>query len=443
MAVGTAVIDVELNGKKASKELKKIGGVIGGINKTAKTTNKAFGFMIKALGAFGAFKATSHVAEMGKSMSLLSDYTGVASSNISKLRNAFSSIGVSGKSVDAVLSNITDGLARLSSGDGAMASRLASMGINAWDRNGGIKDPRSVMYDIADWAKRQKDSGRRTTDIIYWLRQNFNIEQQMAEKMMLGSSGLKAFVESQSKDVGNLSTQQAKQLKELSDTYNKLSATLSSTFSQMVADFSPALKEIAKDVTLLVKFVGDWWHKMFAVEPLSNDELSEQRAKSAYTLFQRGLLSKMQYEEELRRAGIKQEFVKSSNPFDEGKQTIRFTRDGKVIKELRSWESKWLRDEYEEWERAEEAYKGHLAKEKEEEEFRKLIESPNFNGELVSVADSTGEYTIVNLDVKNSAQVNPDGSVTQSTEINGESMSADGNVMNTNYATVAQTGGHV
>ena len=126
MAVGTAVIDVELNGKKASKELKKIGGVIGGINKTAKTTNKAFGFMMKALGAFGAFKATSHVAEMGKSMSLLSDYTGVASSNISKLRNAFSSIGVSGKSVDAVLSNITDGLARLSSGDGAMASRLAS-----------------------------------------------------------------------------------------------------------------------------------------------------------------------------------------------------------------------------------------------------------------------------------------------------------------------------
>lgn len=443
MAVGTAVIDVELNGKKASKELKKIGGVIGGINKTAKTTNKVFGFMIKALGAFGAFKATSHVAEMGKSMSLLSDYTGVASSNISKLRNAFSSIGVSGKSVDAVLSNITDGLARLSSGDGAMASRLASMGINAWDRNGGIKDPRTVMYDIADWAKRQKDSGRRTTDIIYWLRQNFNIEQQMAEKMMLGSAGLRAFVETQSKEVGNLSDLQNQRLRELSDTYNTLSSTISTTFSKMVSDFSEPLKAIAKDITSIVKYVGDWWHKTFAMEPLSNEEILEQRAKSAYTLFQRGILSKMEYEDALSRAGIRQEFVTSSSPFDNGKKTIKFTYNGKDLKELRAWESKWLIDEYEEWERVEKAYKDYMVEYNEQEALKKLIKSPNFDGEVISLANSTGGNTIVNLDVKNSAQVNPDGSVTQSTEINGETTSADGNVMNTNYATFAQTGGHV
>lgn len=442
MAVATAVIDVELNGKKAQKELKKISGIMGGIDKTAKSTNKVFGFMMKALGAFGAFKATSHVAEMGKSMSLLSDYTGVASSNISKLRNAFATIGVSGKSVDAVLTNITDGLARLSSGDGAMASRLASMGINAWDKNGGIKDPRTVMYDIADWAKRQKDAGRRTTDIIYWLKQNFNIEQQMAEKMMLGSSGLRAFVETQSKEVGSLSTRQSQQLRELSDSYNKLSTTISSTFQQMVIDFSPALKEIAKDITTVVKYVGDFWHKIFALEPLSTEQLAEMNAKSAYTLFQKGLLSKMEYEEALKRSGVKQEFVPSSNVFDHGKETVKFTYNGKDLVELRAWESKWLLDEYAEWERAQKAYDDYMAEYNEQESLKKLIESPNFNGKIIPVADSTGGNTIVNLDVNNSAQVNPDGSVTQTTEINGESISVNGNNMNMNYATVSQTGGH-
>lgn len=453
MKAEEVTIDVVLNGKKAQKEIGALKSSLIGIKKVGDTTTRVFGLLGKALGLFGAIKITSNAAQLGRSISLLADYTGVAATNLSRMRNAFSSVGVAGKEVDNVLNGITEGLAGLAFGDGAMASKLASMNISAWDENG-IRAPDVLMSKIADWAKTQKEMGRRTTDIIYYLKQNFNMSQKMAEKMMLGSAGLQSFLSKQSEKTGVLTNYQIKNLSELSDEYSQLKATLSNSLDSIVADLGPGLKMQAEFLGDISKNVAAFIHKYLGNDKKTPEEWDKINANSIYELYKNGLLSKMEYEEALDKNGFRQEFSK------DGK--VRIFKGNNLLKRISGSEAREMVGEYEEWDRAQKAYEKETEREERLQKVSELAKKLNMPVEQAKIYDiselqdmvdgvylekgyssfntSTGVWTIVDVDVENEWVDNQDGTVTVNTTV--ETTDSGGNEHSQNISKTLN-GGHI
>lgn len=242
--IQTLKIDVVLNGKKAQIGLKQLYKQLKGIEKPVKSINNLFGKMLKVAGFTGFAKMALDAQRLGRELGLISDKTGIAASKISKMQSAFSATGGDAKSLNNVLSNISSGLLRISAGDATMSSKLSAMNINAWDSSGRVKSADRVLGDIAEWSKTQINNGRTLQEVSQYLKDNFGIEQDLANQLVMGREGFAKYQESMEKMVGSLDEEQISNLKSLNVSFSRLKTTIGVLSDKIISGLGPALEFI-------------------------------------------------------------------------------------------------------------------------------------------------------------------------------------------------------
>lgn len=249
---------VGLNNKEALRGLASLDKRLKGLKKPVSNVNKIFGRMFKIAGFAGFTKMAVDAGKFGRAMVLLADKTGIAASKISAMRNSFAAMGGSAKSIDNLLNNLSTGLARLSMGDGALASTLSAMNINAWDENGRLKTADVLEGEIANWANQQKALGRSFAEVAVFLKDNFGIEEDLAKQMYsLGHGGMEAQRRAIEARTGKLSQESINKLTELNQKWSELMVTLQVTFQNVVAELAPFMETVLDFAQKIAKFVGD------------------------------------------------------------------------------------------------------------------------------------------------------------------------------------------
>lgn len=468
--VSTAEIEIILNGKKAKIGLDDFKKRFLKLTKSVKTTNALFGKLAKIASIGFMAKMAIDSSKFARSMGLLSERLGIATSKMLGMRTAFSAMGGNAKSLEGLLSRISSGLAGLSMGDGEMASKLAAMGINAWGKNGKVKTPDQVFGDMADWTKRSLAAGRSVAEVFRYLSQNFGVTEDDFQALRLGRGGWEAKQKELNAQTGVAEERQINNLRELNQSWVKLKATIDVIVQKVSGDLAPVIKFFADIFQYALNIFQDVWKSLtdcFRAIIGDGEELSEvfkglkKVVKVLADIF-KFLIDNVigPFFWSVKKIGewignflawMQQKFgwFFSSPKSKDQQRDMELNQQALANPELKTLEDRlrWMASKGSNW------AKDTLAQIEANKNLEPYVDD---NGNIIDVsqiqdlpdanqavkASNTGGNTIVNLDVNNSAQVNPDGSVTQTTEINGESVTASGNNMNMNYVTVAQTGGH-
>ena len=238
-----------------------------GIEESNKAINK-FTRNMHALFKLAGFsfltKMAIDAATLGRNLSIVSKQLGIASSRLSHMQSAFASVGIKADSISGVLTGISEGIAGLSFGEGEFASKLASMGISAWD-GGKEKEADTILGDIAQWTKAQLDAGRDFKQVALLLKRNFNIQNDLALQLSKGRETFERLISERAEKTGSLYDFQVEGLNELSESFNTLWETIKVFKNQFVADISPLIKFFVDLFQYVAKTLGDIWNDFMVV----------------------------------------------------------------------------------------------------------------------------------------------------------------------------------
>lgn len=277
--VGSIKIQAILDSKPALRGLSLLDKRLKGLKKPVNNVNKIFGKLFKIAGFAGFTKMAIDAGKFGRAMGLLADKTGIAASKISSMRNSFAAMGGSAKSIDNLLNNLSTGLARLSMGDGTLAATLSAMNINAWDENGRLKKSDRLQGEIANWANQQKALGRSFAEVAVFLKDNFNIEEDLAKQMYtLGQGGMEAQRKRIEEQTGKLSGGEISNLQKLNVAFSTLTVTIQVLLQKIVAGLSPIIDFSIQIFNMIFKGLQELWNEAVDVFKIifgEGDELGE------------------------------------------------------------------------------------------------------------------------------------------------------------------------
>lgn len=262
--IASTVIRVGLEGKSAFKGLALLDKKMKGLNKPVKAMSNQFKSLLKLAGFAGFTKMAIDAGKFGRAMGILADKTGIAASKISSMRNSFSALGGSAKSIDNLLNNISTGLARLSMGDGAMAATLSSMNISAWDENGRLKKADRLQGEISNWANQQKALGRSFAEVAVFLKDNFGIEEDLAKQMYsLGHKGMEAQRKATEAKTGKLEDGEISNLQKLNTAFSTLIVTIQVLIQKIIAGLSPVIEYVIDVLQSITSIISDSFKYLF------------------------------------------------------------------------------------------------------------------------------------------------------------------------------------
>lgn len=254
-SVGGIAFNIILNGgKKAASSLKGIEKGVIRIGKAGKEVNQTFNSLVRLLGFAGMTHMVIETSKMGRSMELLSDQTGVAASELSKLKTAFSAAGVGGNKLDSILQRINKEIQDTTLGLGT--GRLAGAHINVRDEYGRLKTPVQVLREISGYAK-EKLVNETPQTVSNLLATTFGIDQQMANILMKGPDYFDDLISKSADRLGSLSDRQISNLSELQKSIDELTTTAKNTGKTIMGELAPELKSMADAVVPVMKYFAD------------------------------------------------------------------------------------------------------------------------------------------------------------------------------------------
>ena len=283
VAVNEITIDVILNGKKATMDLKRFSKEMKKLEGIGKKANGIFKNFLRFAGVGAFAKMALDASRLGRSISLLADRTGVATGKLVGMRTAFSAMGGDAKAMDRTLGSISRGLAGLSMGDGETAAKLAAMNISAWDNNGQIKKADVVWGDIADWTKRQLEAGRTNEEVASFLERTFGTTYEEFKALALGREGFAKKQAELNKETGVIDKRQTSNLEEMFLSLNKLKTTIEVFVQQITGDLAPAFKFVSDLlVTIFRKGQENWKYLSDAIKGAIEDILGPDGVSEAF-----------------------------------------------------------------------------------------------------------------------------------------------------------------
>ena len=467
VAVNEITIDVILNGKKATMDLKRFSKEMKKLEGIGKKANGVFKNFLRFAGVSAFAKMALDASRLGRSISLLADRTGIATGKLIGMRTAFSAMGGDAKAMDRTLGSISRGLAGLSMGDGETAAKLAAMNISAWDNNGQIKKADVVWGDIADWTKRQLDAGRTNEEVASFLERTFGTTYEEFKALALGRGG---FAKQQAKlnaETGVIDKRQTNNLEEMFLTFNKLKVTIENLVYQISGDLAPMFNFIAELIRTFARGLQEVWASLSEsfraiIERVGGSDGVDNAFNALKTVIDaliKGLKLLVDYVigpvvySLSRIANVIGQIIAwlqdklgwfFSSPREKERQrdtelARKAQERGGTLEEQLKWMSqqgsmyweeqynKFMKDKYgtfkDQW--------GH-------EEVEELF--PVADGSEVMKASTTGKDTFVDVSVDNNWIENPDGTYTIMTDVDVNS--SDGGSF-TSSVQKAMTGGHI
>ncbi len=182
------VISGDASGAIAAVQL--LSKTLGGLKEIAL---KAFDFRLLFAGASlaGLTELITHIAETGDQLNKMSQKTGIAVEDLSKLKYAAQLSNVDVEALQKGLVNLSVGVIELSQGKISVAAdQLKAFGINARNTDGTIKSSSQVLGELADQFQIMPDGIEKTNAAAAIFGKRMGAE--MIPLLNGGSAGLKA-----------------------------------------------------------------------------------------------------------------------------------------------------------------------------------------------------------------------------------------------------------
>ena len=146
-----------------------------------------------AAGAAFAANMVRNVANTADELAKLSQRTGIAVEDLSRLRYAADLSGVSSEGMTQALTRLSRGMSDAANGTGEAAGAFQAMGVEVRNQDGTLRSQREVLADIADRFQRYEDGaqksalaqqifGRSGAELIPMLNQGADGLQTMADE---------------------------------------------------------------------------------------------------------------------------------------------------------------------------------------------------------------------------------------------------------------------
>ena len=240
MATETKVI-ISGDSRGAVSAVKRLSTELGGLQALAA---KAFSFSLfggaASIGALVAF--TKHIADTGDQLNKMSQKTGVAVEDLSKLQYAAELSGVSTEALQKGLTSLSVAVIEVADGKVSTASEeFKKFGINIRDAEGKIKGSRDVLGELADRFAAMPDGVEKTNAAaaIFGKR----IGADLIPLLNGGSAGLKEMGDEAERLGIVMSGALAKKSEEFNDNLARMSKLSEAVGISIASTLIPAINE--------------------------------------------------------------------------------------------------------------------------------------------------------------------------------------------------------
>jgi hypothetical protein len=219
--------------------IKRLKTEMGGLQSLAA---KAVTFTFAGLSAAAFVEITRKVIDTGDALNKMSQSTGIAVEDLSKLQYAADLSGVSTEALGKGLTALAVNMATAATGVGPVADQFKQLGINVRNTDGNLKSSGAVLTELADKFAALPDGVEKTNLAVDIFGKRLGAE--MIPLLNLGAAGLKAMGE-EAESLGLvMGADLAKKSEEFNDNLERMSKLSSSAGIQIANSLIPPLNAL-------------------------------------------------------------------------------------------------------------------------------------------------------------------------------------------------------
>lgn len=207
-------------------------------------SSKALGFGLvgAATAAVAAIvTSTKAIADQGDALNKMSQKTGLAVEELSKLQYAAGLSGVSTEALQKGLVNLSGGMVEAATGAGPLAEKYQQLGISLRNTDGTMKSSGAVLAELADRFQAMPDGVEKTalaTDLF-----GKKLGAEMIPMLNGGAAGLKAMGDEAEALGLVMNAELAKQSEEFNDNLERMQKLAAAVGLNIASSLIPALNE--------------------------------------------------------------------------------------------------------------------------------------------------------------------------------------------------------
>lgn len=207
-------------------------------------SSKALGFGLvgAATAAVAAIvTSTKAIADQGDALNKMSQKTGLAVEELSKLQYAAGLSGVSTEALQKGLVNLSGGMVEAATGAGPLAEKYQQLGISLRNTDGTMKSSGAVLAELADRFQAMPDGVEKTalaTDLF-----GKKLGAEMIPLLNGGAAGLKAMGDEAEALGLVMNAELAKQSEEFNDNLERMQKLAAAVGLNIASSLIPALNE--------------------------------------------------------------------------------------------------------------------------------------------------------------------------------------------------------
>lgn len=227
-------------------------GAVGAISRLKTEFNALQSISAKAMAFGGALAGSAIVASLvgttkavidqADALSKMSQKTGLAVEDLSRLQYAADMSGVSAEALQKGLTALAIGMAEAATGAGPMAEKYAKLGISVRNADGTMKSSRDVLGELADQFQKMPDGVEKTNLAVAFFGQKLGAD--MIPMLNAGRAGLKAMGDEAEALGVVMSGDLAKKAEEFNDNMERLGKLSSALGISIAGSLVPALNDM-------------------------------------------------------------------------------------------------------------------------------------------------------------------------------------------------------
>lgn len=244
MATETKVV-IKGDASGAIGAVKKLGAELGALQSFAsKSIN--FSFLGSAASIAGLATLTKHIVDAGDELNKMSQKTGIAVEDLSKLQYAAELSAVGTEALQKGLTNLSVGLIELASGKSSEASdQIKKLGIVVRNTDGTLKSSRQVLGELADQFAAMPDGVEKTAAAAAIFGKRMGAE--LIPLLNGGSAGLKDLGDEAERLGIVMSGALAKKSEEFNDNLSRLQKLSTAAGISIANALIPSLNALATE----------------------------------------------------------------------------------------------------------------------------------------------------------------------------------------------------
>lgn len=264
MASNTTEVGIKISAQdQASSVFTKVAASAGELKNTVGGLGEKFSALAgTAIAGFSAISFANKIKEtinLADGLNKLSQKTGIATEELSKLQYAAGLADVSNEALSTGLKKLNNNISLAANGSKAQADVFKALGVNVRDASGQVQGADKVIAQLADRFAESADGANKTAVAIALLGKNGN---DLIPLLNGGSKSLKDLGKEAEKLGIVIGSDFAKNAEEFNDNLHKLSLAGQGLFVTLAGDLVKGLAEAAKAMSNAAieggKLAGIW-----------------------------------------------------------------------------------------------------------------------------------------------------------------------------------------